>query len=569
MATSPLQFHPTYYDDAVRQYLQALQRGEHPQRPECGHWASTIDDIEHSVSNGAPIDSVIRTLVTSGKCSDLAVLLGDSFDISASSTVSTPGKLSLVESSKTGDPLVMPTLPEIAQLSPDLSKGACQWLDTYISYSKAVSPESYEDFHESCGVWLLSTIAGRRLKIPFRRRQYTPLMLVLVADTTMTAKTESALVAIDVLQASSLRFLLGSDETTPQKLLSDMTGQYVPKNYAELGEDKQYWEKQRLAMAAQRGWYYDEFGSLIRAMTKQGGAMSDFKGLLLKLDGCADTYEYSTHSRGRETIDKPYLAFLGSMTSSDMKINAKSGSDFWSDGFWARFAFVCPPAETMLDKPFELGELPVPPALSNPLYHWHHRLGMPGIDIETKTDDKDRVTGYEIIRAELPETSVEFADGVYEAWVHYRSALKQMVIPVAMKDFRGSYGRLPIKAIRLAALFASLENNNVIEMRHWAKAQEIAERWRKSLHELYRQVNHSELEPSYAKRVEEKVLRCVEKLQGQGKPPTVRDLSRYIKEVDVGRLKIAVVDLQRAGLLVEQKSAHGVRYSTPQASEDG
>jgi len=38
----------------------------------------------------------------------------------------------------------------------------------------------------------------------------------------------------------------------------------------------------------------------------------------------------------------------------------------------------------------------------------------------------------------------------------------------------GSYGRHHEKALRVAALSASWENDGKIELRHWAKAQEMA-----------------------------------------------------------------------------------------------
>ena len=30
------------------------------------------------------------------------------------------------------------------------------WLDAYIEFSRHMSPEGYEHFHEACGIWILS-----------------------------------------------------------------------------------------------------------------------------------------------------------------------------------------------------------------------------------------------------------------------------------------------------------------------------------------------------------------------------------------------------------------------------
>ena len=549
-------------DANARRYLNALQTGEKPPiRPECGRWTKLVGiaedafDRANSANKGQIVGYLLDACIKSKKYPGLAELL------STQDSRAEGNPLSLQAPALAGGGVNYPALPENAYIASELATGACPWLDEYIRYSRQVSPEGYEDFHEACGLWILATVAGRRIKIPFSRKQYTPLMIALVARTSLYAKSNTAEAAISVLQAAGLRWLLGSDETTPQKLLTDMAGQ-LPRNYEQMDKEKQYWVRQRLAMPAQRGWYYDEFGGLVKAMSKSGGVMQDFKGLLLKLDNCADQYEYSTQSRGTELIEKPYLSLLGSMTPSDIKSNAKSGGDFWADGFWARFAFICPPPDTSIDAPFSLGEMPVSYNLYHPLRLWHDRLGTPTIDLKPVLDKKERVIGYEPVQDKpLPETSVTLASGVYEAWVRYRSALKQIIQKLPNQDLDGSYQRLSIKAIRIAALFASLENNNIIEMRHWAKAQEIAERWRKSLHELYSQVNSTELETSYAKRIENDILKYVKKLE-EKQAPTVRDLSRYLTQVDVGRLKEGVVDLVRVGLLHEDRTGRSPRYTS-------
>jgi len=288
--------------------------------------------------------------------------------------------------------------------------------------------------------------------------------------------------------------------------------------------------------------------------------MEDLKGLLLQLDACADQYEYATQSRGAELIEKPYLSLLGCMTPPDISNSAKTGSQFWSDGFWARFAFVTPPVDSYKDCPFSIGEIPVPYDLWRDLKDWHTRLGEPTISVIEQSNEKDKITGYDVTRGVLPEVKIEPTAEARDAWIRYRSALKKIASDPKYRDLRGSYGRLPIKAIRIAALLASLENAPMIEMRHWAKAQEITERWRKSLHELYHQVNHSELEPSYAKRVEDDILKYVRKLETEKQPPTVRDLSRYMTRVDVGKIKQGCADLVRNGLLIEEKTGRASRY---------
>jgi hypothetical protein len=558
-------------DHVAGQLLQSLKAGVEPDGyVDAGRWNPVVamameafENAEHAENRGQIVGYLLDSLIKSGRYPGLENILSSFFDVPSVNGHS-PQPLTEVEQP---DPK-FPMLPESATLPESLSDGASGWLDEYVKYSKLVSPEGYSGFHTACGLWILSTVAARRVRIPFNRKQYTPLMIALVARTSLYAKSNTAEAAISVLQAAGLRFLLGSDETTPQKLLSDMAGNTVPRNYENLEVDKQYWIQRRLALAAQRGWFYDEFGSLLRAMARNGGIMQDFKGLLLKLDNCADQYEYATQARGVELIEKPYLSLLGTMTPADMRSGAKSGSDLWSDGFLARFTFICPPPDTSIDAPFTLGEVSVPYSLFKPLRDWHERLGEPTISLDEEKDKKERVTGYAVNRGHLPETKLEFGEGVYDAWACYRSALKSMLKQLPSQDFDGSYNRLSIKAIRIAALLASLENNDLIEMKHWARAQEIAEEWRLSLHQLYSQINSHELEASYAKHVEDDVLRVVKKLEEQGKPPTIRDLSRYLTRTDVGKIKMVVTDMVRTNLLSEDKSGKSSRYTVAEEEEN-
>ena len=63
------------------------------------------------------------------------------------------------------------------------------------------------------------------------------------------------------------------------------------------------------------------------------------------------------------------------------------------------------------------------------------------------------------------------------------------------------------------------------------------------------------------------VLTCIEKRCAKNEPPTVRDLTRFLKKLTSGQIKSAVTDLLNAGLLDEHKSAHGVRYTLAEQGE--
>ena len=72
------------------------------------------------------------------------------------------------------DNLDMPELSSREQIPPTYSQGACSWLNSYESFSHEASPEGFEDFHTFCGIWLLSSVAARRIYLPLRTMNVYP-----------------------------------------------------------------------------------------------------------------------------------------------------------------------------------------------------------------------------------------------------------------------------------------------------------------------------------------------------------------------------------------------------------
>lgn len=423
-----------------------------------------------------------------------------------------------------------PLLPEDVRLAAELGATACRWLDEYIKFSRYVSPRAYDDFHEAAGVWLLSTIAARRLRVRFGVKHIYPSLYILFnAHTSMYAKTTTADVAIKLLEKAGLRFLLAPDEATPQAFIKDLSLR-APSNYDELPEERQDYHLKRLAFAGQRGWFYDEFGMKISAMMKQSGAMADFRGLLRIFDDGRNTYEYTTIGRGSDLIEEPYLALLASCTPADFRPYASPGSDLWRDGFWARFAFITPPRMAPPSfVAFPADGVPLPDALIEPLKNWHMELGEPRAEIYNLVDGDDKSTGKQTVeKTDLPQTTCTLADGVMNAYNRYNVALLEIAHELALdgnSDLIGNYARFHDKALRMAMLFASLENHGVVEMKHWSRAQAIAERWRINLHNLYNQMQTTDLSEEAKKR--EKVLyRLATKLGGKG---TAASIAGYLR----------------------------------------
>ena len=239
-------------------------------------------------------------------------------------------------------PDAMPELPESARLPDSMGAGACRWLDEYERFSRLWSPRAWDDFHAAAGLWILSTIAARRVMLPFGGQRFTNLYFGLTATTTIHGKTTTSKIAGDAIRAAGLDHLLIHGDSTPQAFV-----QALATNGADLKPDAtpDTIEKteRRLLFAGQRGWMFEEFGGKVSAMMRDGSVMSEYRALMLRFDDCDQTYEYRTISRGTETIQNPYLALLANVTPAYLQPFAGRGAPLWADGFFARFVFLTSP----------------------------------------------------------------------------------------------------------------------------------------------------------------------------------------------------------------------------------
>src|SRR5207248_11561637 len=63
---------------------------------------------------------------------------------------------------------------------------------TTLFRSSKWSPRAYDGFHEAVGLWILSTIAARRVALAHGGRRYTPLFIALTARTSLYSKSTTA-----------------------------------------------------------------------------------------------------------------------------------------------------------------------------------------------------------------------------------------------------------------------------------------------------------------------------------------------------------------------------------------
>jgi hypothetical protein len=467
--------------------------------------------------------------------------------------------------------LSLPQLPEaIAYQGYDfrnrVSHNPREWLDQYIAWSMRWSPRAASGFHEAIGLWVLSVIAARRIGVEMGSPIYSHLFIALCARSTLYAKSTTAKKGIELIDMAGCRSLLASTKSTPQALIRSMSGP-IPKDYGTMTEEDQASTRARLAFAGQRGWYHEEWGGLLKQMTRADSAMAEFHSLLRQLDDGYDEFTSETIMRGMERIKNPYLALLSSATPHDLAPFMTPGSPWWHDGFWPRFAFICPlegESPSLARRPMGKDR---PNALVAALGEWNARLGIPTVDMQPVFDEKGKSTGeFTGTVSPLPFHPMVFDPESQEAFYLYNEALLTFVQRGEVcQDYDAWYGRLHEKALHIAMLLTSLNGSQTITMPYWVVAQEITERWRVMFHAIAPLVEKSV--PMNADSIlEEKVERYIED-HGQA---TAKDLWRkhHLPSSTINKVLSAMV---MAGKLRKTEEGKKTVYFFPQDefSDDG
>jgi hypothetical protein len=498
----------------AREYIQSLLEGERP-----GDRAETFGVYEDAVST---VEEVYTRTHGNKKKVEQAL---------EAVARTQPALASVIAPPKEEQAPLMPELPRGVLLPSKLAQGLCPWFDETVDYLKQCSPRAHSSHTRGTALWILSTVAARRVCADYGNGAYTPLYVAIVAPSTVWGKTTTVKAGKTILKRAGLSFLLGSDSVTPEKQLSNMAGMVLPANYEEMDSEKQEEENRRLAFSGQVGWYYSEMGKLFQEMTDTKHRNQGLKKLLLTMDDGEDSFTNDTRTYGRETIDKPYIALIGTTTPADLKGSANTDSSIWEDGTMGRFLFACVPVgikktmQQLKQERFKKGGIPLPHSVIAPLQGWHQRLGLPEISISSAEKGKGRSKlTFERIK-DLPVTQLPLTDKAEDSLNEYGDALDFMAQEAAMERFASCYGRLRDKCIRIAALVASFNNDPVIDIRHIAFAQQLTEEARTSLHELDRFLNQDQAV------LEQDILRKVilEKLIKIDRPLTASEIRTQIR----------------------------------------
>jgi hypothetical protein len=407
-------------DAEARKYINAMRAGKKPEeRPDVGEfWDELMSDLERQYKK---FDGNARTMadIINQRCQEIPALA----DLLK---VPMQGKVESVN-----DRGFFPALPASAQLPPELSRGACPWLDTFVAYSKSVSPEAYDDIHPFCGLWGLSGISNRRIYLPLAEdiRLYTNLMIQYCGESTFLAKSHTARVAQSVLKRAGLDFFVFSDmRMTPQKLLLEMTGQIDLESYLTLTATEQEDIKQKIAFAGQKVMYYDEYGTMLEeVLGGKNPTMAVYEQLFLTIYNCPPQYSNATILRGMPPVKDPFLTILGSMTPSNLRTIAKAGAKSWETGLFGRNIFLAPFDDDIKHQTLKFKERSVPKELISPLRAWHKDLGTPKVDISIETHGEGEKKKEKLVitpLTPLPSQQCRIDEEVEEAFDRYRIAIR-------------------------------------------------------------------------------------------------------------------------------------------------
>ncbi len=372
----------------------------------------------------------------------------------------------------------MPELPKVAQLTnAEIKQGrkAGKFIDDYMTFATHDAPMSPPLFHQTYALAILSTAIARRVFVSVGTNAIYPnLYIMLSAPSTLYTKTTGYKSAMKLLETAGLSHLLLPDGVTPQSLITELSNRPQDNFKDWTQDDKEEWQQERL-FAGQRAWWIDEAARLLSQFQQKH--LADLLPIVLRLYECESKIKVSTQIRGRETVRNSYLTICGPTTPAALRSHLKT-PDYWTNGLFARFLLVAPdtaPVRVFYPDPF-----PVPPALAKHINQ---------LTFEKLEQPKENAIGP---TPPPPATEAKIMPEVKSKWDNYHAAMFEIISRRNLPEkLHACYGRFHEKAIKIAVLLAVSDwvrmakgNPLIIQSHRWARAQEMTEGYRASLHRM-------------------------------------------------------------------------------------
>jgi len=380
------------------------------------------------------------------------------------------------------DAPIIPALPSKAALSKEAERMALtagRWVDKCIAWIHSRAAMSSAMFIEAGAIWAASVVIAGRLRLTFDYESIKPhLYMLLVAPTTYYKKTTTLRAVEDLVRAVAPHLMVAS-QNSPELLLYKLAGNRTA-NFDSLSQYDQMVEDAGRQFAAQRAIIADEATRLL----SDKNYMSGFVENLMEMFDARKQVERELRSDGKLIIRDSSMSLFGATTPARLSINV--GEEQWHDGMFARFALITP-TEMHIERQSATvtSELKPPDELRDALRRLYDALPKPPMPDPLNDDGEP---------PEFPSRNVQITKEALAAYNRYADALHEMCAPDRGLDERvkGNYGRLDKLAIKVAITLAALDwaqeqtptGVPVIDLGHWARAQQVAERWRESLHRL-------------------------------------------------------------------------------------
>ncbi len=438
----------------------------------------------------------------------------------------------------------VPDLPRAAQLSKQAlaeAETVGGWLDEFVAWAVLRTPMTPESFLEAGGVWAVGLAVARRAALNLGFTTLYPHLYILWTARTSIFKKSTGMDAIADLVNDAMPHMLLPEENTPESFIGALSGK-KPANFDQLDP----WEKKiddwGRMYAAQRGILLDEASSLFGAAKRD--YMQGMSEMLMRLYDAPKRYQRNIRSEGKIIIRNASLSILGATTPAALRRNTSEES--WETGELARYALLFP--EKRLDYDQGTGEHHKPPVhLVTRLRELHRALPKPP-EVEAIRSDEPPAQQIE---------QVHFAPAAFAAYDAYGRAVTYDMLIGRDVDPRlhPNYSRHHIQALKVALALACIDwadrgckSSIEITLGHWARGQQIAEKWRASLHRL----NHDIL-ISRDDEIEQKLLdHLTTYIDGE----TLRDLSRRTR-IESKAISNALNVLMESGLVIAVQSDSG------------
>ena len=195
------------------------------------------------------------------------------------------------------------------------------WISAYLELTARM--ESPTAFHYWTALWTLSSVAERKVWLPFGFSAIYPnLYVILVAKSAICRKSAAVNVGRELLNKMDPPVHIISQKITPEALIKSISGHVIPVNETEI---------KRMALGT---IFVPELSMFLGTESYRTGLVA----LLTDLYDCPDRTVYETRMHGVEVMQNVYITFLGASTPEWLRTAMPAQTV--TGGFIERFSIV-------------------------------------------------------------------------------------------------------------------------------------------------------------------------------------------------------------------------------------